>query len=255
MPTRDLSNGRVALYAGTANSVANLQQPTAVEIAAMLPIHDVVRWSGFTLGAKASTAVNDRSLSDNGGAVTRGFNQFSGGLPLYYPKVTEVVGPLRSAFNLFKIPRTSIIIVERIGFKDASQPIVAGDNVNVYRLMTDGFNPDTTGDGGYAYVLDLLPQGDVYPWTIVPAASPAAVTIIGTATATLSLAGVNRALRGASYQGKTITPRAVWSSSAPAVASVDNRGLITGLSAGTANVTATFPGGTASSAVAVTVAA
>jgi uncharacterized protein YjdB len=51
-----------------------------------------------------------------------------------------------------------------------------------------------------------------------------------------------------------VTRRAVWASDNPAVATVE-KGIIVGQSAGTANITATFPGSLPSTAVAVTVAA
>lgn len=253
MPTRDLSNKRITIWVGNSSSVANLQTPSLAEINAMLMISDAIRFNGFDFGSKASSRVDDRSLSDDGGATIRGFAQFGGGLPLFYPKKADSSSILRQVFNLVKAARTPLIIVERVGFKSTSAPIAAGDNVNVYRVLTDGFDPDTSGDGGYAYLLQLLPQGDVYPWTIVPAASPATLTVIGGATLALTVAGGVVGLRGAAYQGSNVTPRCSWSSSAPNIATVDNRGIIKPIAAGSTNILPTFPGAAAATPVAVTV--
>lgn len=250
MPTRDLSNKRVTVAVGAANSIANLAQPSLIELAALLNVSPAIRWDGFDFNASASDQIDDRALDDDAAAQTRGFPQFGGAVPLFYPKKTDTTSILRQAFNLFKQDRASLIVVERVGFKSTNQAFAAGDNINVYRVQVDGFNPDTEGDGGYAYIVNLLPQGDIYPYTIVPAASPASVAIVGSATAALTAGAVT--LRGATYQGNDITARATWASSDPTKAIVQN-GRIKGVAAGTANITATFPGGTTSTAVAVTV--
>jgi len=111
--------------------------------------------------------------------------------------------------------------------------------------------PDTEGTGGYAYMQQLIPQGDVWPWTIVADSPAAEVEIVGALTATLAVGAL--ALRGATYLGNNITPRATWASSNQAIATVDNRGIIEGVSAGSANITATYPGGATSDPVVVTV--
>jgi len=74
-------------------------------------------------------------------------------------------------------------------------------------------------------------------------------------TASLSLATKQYTWGVAKLSGATITNQASWKSSAPAVASVDNRGLITPLSVGTAQITASYPGATDSDPVAIAVTA
>lgn len=256
MPTRDLANKRVSLWVGPLSSIANYLAPLQTEIAAMLMISDAVRWSGYDLGVKASANVDDRSLSDDAASTLIGFAQFGGGLPLFTPKVTDTTSILRLAYNLLKVDRTPLYVVERIGFKSTSAAIAAGDNVNVYAVITDGYENDTAGDGGYAYVLQLLSQGTVAPWTVVAATSPVVPTIVGGSTLSLSLAGVNVGLRGFDYQGNHMANRAAWLSSNPAIATVDNHGVIVGRAIGTCNVTPSFPGaGAVAAPIAVTVAA
>ncbi|HET8780742.1 MAG TPA: hypothetical protein VFM66_11760 [Agromyces sp.] len=251
MTTRDQGNGRVAVWLGTASAVADLAAPTEAEIAAMLLVSEAVRWDGYDYGVQASDQIDDRSLADSGTAQLRGFSQFGGAVPLFYPRRADTGSILRQAFDLLKSGRTDLIFVERIGFKDWNAAAVAGDDVNVYRVMNDGFNPDTEGDGGYAYIVNMLPKGDVHPWTKVVGAVAETVTIIGAATATLAVGDVE--LRGATLYGDNVTARAEWVSSDDTVATVDN-GVIVGVSAGTADITATFPGATDSAPITATVA-
>lgn len=255
MPTRDLGNKRIKVAIASTAGIANNAAPTVTELLAMLDVSEAVRWDGYDFGMDASDQIDDRSLTDDAAATIRGFAQFGGGMPFYFPKVTDTTSVLRQAFNLLKTQRTPLVVAERIGYKDWNSPWAAGDNVNIYEVLNDGYTPDTEGDGGYAYTMNLLSQGEVFPWTIAAPASAVAVSLVGGATATLSLAGVNVALRGATYQSNNIGARAIWSSSAPNIAAVDNHGVIRGIAAGTANITANFPGGLASTACAVTVGA
>jgi len=249
--TRDLANRRIALLLGADNALTSLQAPAIDEANAMLPAHRAVRWDGYDMGMQESDQIDDRTLDDDAAATIAGFIAFGGALPVFYPKRTDTTSILRLVFNLLKAPRTKIAALERVGFANSNDAIAAGDNVNTYRLMTDGFKPDTEGTGGYAYIVNLLAQGDAYPWTIVPAASPAAVAIVGGLT--LALAVGEYGLRGATYQSNNIANRATWTSSDETVATVDNRGIVKGISAGTANIVATFPGGSAATPCVVTV--
>lgn len=255
MPTRDLGNRRIKVAIGLLSSIANKAAPTVTELNALLDVTEAVRWDGFDFGMDASDQIDDRSLADDAAATIRGFAQFGGGMPFFFPKVTDTGSILRQTFNLLKTQRTALVVVERIGYKDFTGAFAAGDNINVYAVMNDGYTPDTEGDGGYAYTMNLLSQGDVFPWTVAAPAAPVAVAIVGAATQALSLAGTKVALRGATYQGNNVGPRCQWISSAPNVATVDTHGVIVGISAGTANITASFPGATVSPPVAVTVAA
>lgn len=250
MPTRDQGNGRVAVWLGTASAVTNLAAPTEAEIDTMLLVSEAVRWDGYDYGVQESDQIDDRSLADTASAQLRGFSQFGGSVPFFYPRISDTGSILRQAFNLLKSGRTDLILVERIGFKAWNADAEAGDDVNVYRVMNDGFNPDTEGDGGYAYIVNLLPKGDVYPWTKVRGASEETVAIIGGASATATVGGAT--LRGATGYGDNITARAEWTSSDDTVATVE-KGVIVGRGTGNANITASFPGMTSSTAVAVTV--
>lgn len=253
MPTRDLSNKRIKFGLGAANAIANILQPTLAECVALLDATAATRFDGFDLGMQESDQVDDRSLADEAAAVTRGFNQFGGAVPFFMPRASDSASILRQVWNLTKARNTELVLVERVGWKDASSAFAAGDVINAYRVITDGWTPDAEGaTGGLAYLLTMIPRGDSNPWFILPPATPVAVTITGGTTATLTTAGSTVALREAIYQGHNITNRAIWSSSAPNIATVED-GIIIPVAAGTANITASYPGATASTAVAVTV--
>jgi hypothetical protein len=242
MTTRDLANKRITVALGASNAVADLSEPTAAELNAMLNASEAIRWDGYDYGAQASDQVDDRTLADDAGATIRGFSQFGGGMPAMLPKPSDSSSILRQVFNLLKTPRTIIIVAERVGFKSSGEAFAAGDNVNMGLVMVDGFMPDTEGTGGYAAVYNLIPQGTFYPWTIVADASPAAITQIGGAT--IAVAAGARALRGAAYQGNVITARGTWTSEDAAVAKIVGKGIVEGVAAGTVDINVDFPGGT-----------
>lgn len=252
MPNRDLSNKRVTIALGLASAVADLSCPKASEVNLMLQAAAAIRWNGYAFNGSASTKVDDRSLDDEGAAVIRGYDQFGGAVPFYYPKVTDTASIVRQVFNLVKQSRTQLAWIERVGWASSRTPFAAGDNVNTYLIETDSLEPDTAGDGGYAYLETFLAQGIMYPWTILAPDAPVPVTISGAATQALSLAGAVVALRRATYQGNDVTRRAAWTSDNPAVADVVD-GVIVGRTAGTANIIASFPGATDSTPIAVTV--
>lgn len=254
MPTRDLSNKRVTLALGAANAVSAFYSPTLAELRAFLNASEATRWDGFDLGMQESDQTDDRSLADDAGATIRGFAQFGGGIPFFYPKKSDTGSILRQVFNLTKTPRTELILWERVGWVDNNVVLNAGDCINLYRVLTDGFTPDTEGDGGYAYILNMLAKGDVLTWFVVPAATAVAPTLVG-GSATVSGVVGSAALRGLAYQGQDITARATWTSSDDTVATV-RKGVIAFLKAGTATITPSYPGAAAvASPITVTVTA
>jgi len=242
MPTRDLSNKRITIAIGAANAIADLSQPTAAELNAMLQASPAIRWDGLDFGAQSSDQVDDRSLDDNAAAVLRGFAQFGGAMPFFLPKVTDTASILRQVFNLVKVNRTQLVIAERVGFKSTNEAWAAGDNVNTYLVMVDGFAPDTEGTGGYAGLFNMIPQGTTYPWAKVKNSPADAITQIGGATISVATGAI--ALRGAALSGDVVTARAIWTSSDPTKARVLGNGIVQGVAAGSATITAAIPGAT-----------
>lgn len=249
MPTRDLSNRRVQIWAGLASAVPDFTKVNATQLNAMLALAPAVRWDGLDFGMQSSDQEDDRSLDDDATETLRSFMQFGGGIPLFFPKVADQSSILRQAFNLVRARGTELAIAMRVGFADRRAPGAAGDFVNLFRVMTDGYQPDTEGTGGYAYVQNMIPRGDVSPWIVVDSATPTAVAIQGAAT----LSGVvgSLSLRRATYEGNDVTRLADWTSSNETVARVTD-GIIEITGVGTANITVKTPGSLASTALAVT---
>lgn len=248
MVTRDLSNKRVQLWLGLASALPDFSKINVTQAASLLACAPAIRWDGFDFGMQASDQEDDRSLDDDATETLRSFMQFGGGVPFYFPKVTDTSSILRQAFNLVKTRGTELAAVMRVGWVDRRTPIAAGDRVNIFKIMTDGYEPDTEGSGGYAYVQSMLPRGDVAPWVVVDAATPTATSITGGA---VSGTVGTIALRGANYEGNDVTHHATWASSNQAVARV-NDGIIEIVGVGTANVTTKTPGSLVSTAVTVT---
>jgi hypothetical protein len=248
MPTRDLSNRRIQIWLGLASALTDFTRVNVTQLNGMLQCAPAIRWDGLDFGMQASDQIDDRSLDDDATETLRSFLQFGGAMPFFFPKVTDTTSILRQVFNLVKTRGTELAVIERIGFVDRKTPAAAGDWVNIYKVMTDGYQPDTEGTGGYAYLQTMLPRGSAQPWTVVDAATPTAVTIAGGA---VTGAAGTLALRRATYEGNDVTRNADWQSTNQAVAIV-NDGIIEIVGTGTASVTAKMPGSLISTALSVT---
>ena len=214
-------------------------------------------WDGTTWPNNTdSDDLDDRSVKDAGNAQSRGDAQFEAALNFFYPKdrtnTTDDFGKVR-AFMRDAASRIPVYVITRLvqTTPNTITPLVAGDLVSVFRMVTDVNADDTEGDDSVKYSITLLPQGAVWPYTQAVAASKAAVTV--TAPNGLPTAvGMKKALR-ATLNSKRMTNQVTWASSNPAVATVSPNGVVVGVAAGTANITATHPAGTASAAQAVTI--
>lgn len=254
--TRVYGNKRRTIAVGldSANPFADIEFATADELNALLNISSVVKWDSTDLAMQESDKIDDRVLTDNAGAQRRGFPQFGGSVNLLTPKdLANIVDIAVKAFNLFKTPRTVLWIADRVGPLN-STPFVAGQRINRYKIAVDAKKNQTSGDTSYSYTIKLIPQGDVFPQEIVASSIPLKISTSGHKTS-LSLA-TNKWTWGQAKLGEsTVTTQASWKSSNPAVAVVDGRGLVTGLSAGEAKVTASVPGAADSEPITITVSA
>src|SRR6478736_699934 len=131
MPTRDLSNKRIQIWLGLASAVASFDFVTEDELADLIMAAPGIRWDGFDFGIQASEQIDDRSLDDDATATLRGFMQFGGGLPFFFPKVTDQDSVLRQIFDLVKTRGTELVLVMRIGWVDRRVAGTAGDNVSI----------------------------------------------------------------------------------------------------------------------------
>lgn len=251
--TRVLSNGRVGLFAAPDTAISDWEEgPTLAEATAFQNYSEATKWDGFDFNIEASEQSDDRSLTDGAGAQSRSFSQFGGAVALFTPKPDDTTSILRQARNTFATPRTRLNVMTRT-VKANTAAIAPGDEVNVYRVITDA-KSEQRGDVSYSYTSNLRPQDKIGVNRIIPSSTPTAVTLT-VANGGLSAAiGVPLRLRAA-YEGRNVTIGARYVSSNPLVASVDKHGIVLRHTAGTASITATYPGSAAGAATTVTVTA
>lgn len=243
--TRVLSNKHRNIYVAPVAATPFTQSPftgqlAVADFADFLDISSVIKWDGTDFGIQESDTIDDRVLTDDASAQSRGFSQFGGSINLLYPSdYTDTTDIAQQAFELFRTPRTQFYVIERV-VVGASVAEAAGQTFTVTKVISDGFSPDTEGDDSYAYTVNLVPQGDVYISDVIATG----LTIVESGHDTTLAVGA--ATWGKALLGTTnVTVLATYSSSAPAVATVTNNGIIVGVSAGTATITVAYRDGTA----------
>lgn len=240
---RATSNGNTQVWLVPVAGVANYLSPTAAEINAGYDVTGAIAWDGTTFPAAAeSDDTDDRSLRDKGNATTRGAAQFEATLNFFYPKdLNENVTDYGRAFTLLRVPRVPLYVITRVlqGTEGVHTDAAAGQWVSVFRFLTDGWTPDISEDDSYKYAISFLTQGDVAVYTQVKNA-----TAVSLSPLTHALSVGDHAVVRATLGGKRATQIVEWESSNQAVASVSPNGVVTGISAGTANITATHPAAT-----------
>lgn len=244
------SNGNVTVWVVPEADIADYLSPTATEINTNgLDVTEAVAWEGTTFPANTeSNDVDDRSLRDRGNSTTRGFAQFEAVLSLFRPLPSDTTSVAAQAWALLKEPRLSVYLITRVlqapegEHKDAA----AGEWISVYRMDSDTVNDDTEGEDSYKFIVSFLPQGELSVYTQVKNATPPTVTV---ADAALSVGDVTVAR--ATLGGKRATQVVTWLSSDATVATVSPNGVITALSTGTTNITASHPAASAASTASV----
>lgn len=249
------SNGNIDVWAILATDVADINSPTATEINTDgVRVTEAIAWEGTTFPtASESNDIDDRSLNDRGNATTRGFAQFEATLNFFRPRdVKDTVSDYGKAFQLFKQTRVPILLVTRVAQRvtgGVGSPAAAGQWISVYRFITGSFVDDTEGEDSYKYAVSFMPQGELAINTQVKNATPISLTAASTSVAV----GGHTTIR-AVLGGKRATQAVIWNSSDDSVATVSQNGVVTGVSAGSANITATHPAATgATTPVAITV--
>lgn len=265
------ANGLTVWFA-LPNAFANWKKPTVAEIQATTEISRSIAWDNFSFGAQASNQNSDPGFGDVGNAQTRGFAQFGGSISFFLPSSyfpIDSTDENQVTFLALEEPETlGYIIIRADGEKttaaipDKLKGIVAGDFVSIYKVLSDGYADVNTGEVDFKMAITFQPQGDLwvneYVGTTVAVATP---TPIGTADYTVGgktplssyITGRELAKTTGFWDG---TPGWLsWVSDAPEIATVDANGVVTGVTAGDANVTAVWPAtGTSSTALAITIA-
>lgn len=248
MPAKKInSNKNTGLWIGPKSAVPDVLKPTLAQLNTLTNVSDATKWDGYDFGIEASEQDEDRALTDAAGSATRGYENFGGGIAFFMPRPTDTSSIYRVARNLVAVPRTELVIVQRDGYS-ASTPFAAGQVINVYHVITDA-NAHQRGDKNRYYTIDFKPKGFVGVNRIIPSASATAVVLSGAAAVTVGTAIQLKA----AYEGNDITVGAEYLSSDESKAVVTKHGWVIGVSAGSVNITATYPGSAAGTAKAITV--
>lgn len=224
---------------------------TILNAGSTLQLSPAIAWQDFALGATDSDDIEDRGITDSGNAVSRGFANFEGTLSFFRDKNSADSGSdYVKAFNAFKVPRTYGYLVVRVAEKKWSDAWAVGDRVSVFRFIADIVVDDATGDDSVKFTVTFLPQGLLFPYTVVRGATPAAITGVATTNAKTVAAGPFKLT--ALLNGKDVSAVSTWTSSDTTKATVDSRGVVTPIAAGVPNITVNHPAATAAVVQALT---
>lgn len=227
---------------------------TILNAGTTVQLSPAIAWNDFTLGATDSDDIEDRGITDPGNAVSRGFANFEATISFFRDaNLADTSSDFVKAWATFKTPRTYGYLVLRVAEKKWSDPWAAGDRVSVFKFIADTITDDVEGDDSVKFTVNFLPQGLLYPYTVVKAATPAAITGVGT-TGTASIAAGPTVL-SPTLSGKDIRSVATYTSSDTTKARVSANGVITPVAAGSTNITVSHPAATAPIVQALTVSA
>lgn len=247
--TKIISNKNTLLALAPKSLFPDVRTPTLAQLQAATNVSEAVKWDGYDLKLDTSDTDEDRALTDAANAATRGYENFGGTVSFYEPTPTDTSSIYRVARNMVAVPQTELVAIQRDGMS-AAAPFAAGQVVNIFHVITDA-NSRERGDKNRYYKIDFKKKGFVGVNRIIPSASPKAVTV--TPGSSLAVT-VGKAIQlRATYEGNDITVGATWISSDVTKAVVTPHGLLIGIAAGSANITATYPGSAAGSPIAATV--
>jgi hypothetical protein len=241
------ASGNIRVWWALPNAFANWQAPTAAEINGSLDISNSTSWNDLDFGLQASNTIDDPAITAIGKVSDRGAAQFGGSMSFYYPGAFDDAGNEYSlTYDALDQPRTVGYLVMRIDGEESSVMAQTGDLVHVFKVMTDGYAESITGEEAFRYTVTFLSQGDLVVRTVVGGGSVVTPSTLAVAV------GASEPLT-ATVGGRRYTNGVKWSSSDPTKATVSSAGIVTGVAAGSATITATYEatGGTDTTAVTV----
>lgn len=247
--TKINSNKNTYLGVGVISSIDDIFAPDLDELETLVNASDDTKWDGYDFGVEASDTDEDRVLTDAATAASRGYENFGGSIAFFPPLPTDSTSKTRTLRSLVSTPHTELALVQRDGYP-ANAAWAAGQVFNAFHVITDA-NAELRGDKNRYYTIDFKPKGKAGINRIVPSPVPTAVAVTGDASITMGETGQLRA----AYEGNDITVGAVYVSSDESVAVVTPHGKVIPISAGTADITATYPGSAAGSPFEVTISA
>lgn len=246
-------NGWVTLWVVPVSTIADLNKITPDEINKSVNITSATSWSDTTYPtAEASEDVSDRSLADVGNASSRGKANYKAELTLFYPTdVKDQTSEYTKAWNVFKKTRERLVLIARVGQAKYNEPAKEGEWYSAFLLMNSTYKNNTEGDSSVKYTVKFLTQGQLRVNGLVKGTDGA--TIEPTGTVNLGV-GTHKRIHIKAYNGKRVTTACEFKSDHPEFATVSTAGVITGVKAGSATITATHPSITTELKVQVTVA-
>lgn len=250
--TRVLTNKNWGWFYAPASAVVDINAITETEAATFKNVTDAIKLDGTSFNTKASLSADDRSFADAAGAKSRGNGDFGGALSGFKAADDDTTSSFHEAEAGIKPAGSDIILLAR-PVASASATLVAGDEYNAWHVLADAPG-DLRGTSSYAWTVDLLPQSDNAIRRIIRPDVAVAVTATVAAGNASGIVGTIARLK-ATYQGKIVTAGAKWTSSDPAKVTVTEHGIVERKAVGSAQITASFPGATPSTALAITVTA
>jgi hypothetical protein len=245
------SSGNIRVWWALENAFVNFESPTATEINNCADISNSISWNDFDFSLQASNTIDDPAITAIGKVSDRGAAQFGGGLSFYYPGAfDDDSNEYSQTYDLLDQPRTRGFLVIRVDGEESSASAAAGDLVHVFRVITDGYAESITGEEAFRYTVTFLSQGDLAVRTVVAGASAPAVVAL---PATLAMAVGDHERVAVTVGGRNYTNGVKYTSSDVTKATVSSAGVITGVAAGSATITATYENAGTSDTVAVTV--
>lgn len=217
---------------------------TILNAGTTVQLSPAIAWQDFALGATDSDDVEDRGITDPGNAVTRGFANFEGTLSFFRDaNQADTSSDYKKAFDTFRTPRTYGYLVIRVAEQKWSTTWTKGDRVSVFRMVADIIVDDAEGDDAVKFTVSFLPQGLLYPYTIVKGATPDAILGVPTTLSKTVAAGPYVILP--TLSGKDIRASATFTSSDTTKARVSANGVVTPVAAGSVTITVSHPAATA----------
>lgn len=241
------ASGNIRVWWALENAFSNWQAPTQTELRACLDISDSISWNDFDFGLQASNTIDDPAITAMGKVSDRGAAQFGGGLSFYYPGAFgDDSNDYSLTYDALDQPRTRGFLVIRIDGEESSPLANTGDLVHVFRVITDGYAESITGEEAFRYTITFMSQGDLAVRTVLGGG-----TVVTPATLTVATGAKSRL--SATVGGRVYTNGVKWTTSDATKATVSSAGVVTGVAAGSATITATYEatGGTDTTAVTV----
>ncbi|UXO93834.1 capsid protein [Pseudanabaena phage Pan2] len=214
-----------------------------------LDLSAAISWQDYALGSTGSDDIDDRALTDLGNAVSRGSANYDAVLDFFRDaNNASSTSVYVDAFEAFRTADVVGYLVTRVNDKPATDAFAAGDTVSVFKVIVSYTADMTSGDQSTKFQVNFLSQGLLYTHTAVASASAVAGI-----PATDTMAVGDRLVLNPTLDGKSIRSRATYTSSAPAVATVSNHGVVVAVSTGSATITANYGAASAADTLALTI--